>query len=188
MRRTEEGEGAPFQLCLSGAFLLMAARYSSGKHPRICGVLLCVEMRSQFDLVRVSAPSAKLQWAKFHIIFSIFAGQGAPVRSYALATCVHKDAGREESIMSDQHNKPRPVRIREAEERQLQALLRQHEEIGDRIIALVYKTSAETEQLVRTMRQKKPGDLVAFPNPAGPTQKPAWNNVLSRIMRKGKDS
>jgi len=111
-----------------------------------------------------------------------------------------KNARRGECLMIDQHNNSKSARIREAEERQvpllvrqheerqLELLLRQHEEIGEQIIALVHKTSLETEELIRTMRQKKPAEIVEFPKPAAQTQTPAWRRkIRSRIFGKPQD-
>ena len=87
--------------------------------------------------------------------------------------------------MSEQHNKSKAARIREAQELQLQVLLRQHEELGERIIALVHKTNAEAASLVQAMRQKKEGQLLQFPAQGAQTHQPDWGrNILSRIMRK----
>ena len=62
--------------------------------------------------------------------------------------------------MNDKHNKSKhALSLRVAEERRLQALLLEHARISEEIIALLSRTSVETERLIRTLEKdsKEPG-------------------------------
>lgn len=72
--------------------------------------------------------------------------------------------------MRNRHNKRQsPSRV--AQEQLLQVLLRQYEEISEEIIALVGKTSSETERLTQTLGKKSKGKLLEFPDLRPQTQK-----------------
>jgi len=56
--------------------------------------------------------------------------------------------------MSNKHNKVKSTPSLVDDERRLLALLREHERIGEQIIALVSRTSLETERLLRTLEKE----------------------------------
>ena len=66
--------------------------------------------------------------------------------------------------MNNKHNKSKhALSLHVGEERRLQSLLLEHARIGEEIIALLSKTSVETEKLIRTLEKEREEPSIGLP-------------------------